>query len=212
MAANRFLTVLMLLVSVSAPAKDKSNGRPPCATTYSIIVVDRLGNTEARLSDAKIMKWVDKDLEKKYPDVCYEAYRDPTTDPTPIKAFFTLTVTPATYYGTRVVTNSTQTPTSGTINDTSGQRVGSYEGTQTSTSSAVVPYSFDYGRFRLTVETLGDDGNPVVRRRFEQSGIYRTMAGIPLGGRGHHPGKALIEDAVKWVHAGGLDDASQSAR
>jgi len=212
MAANRLLIFLMLLASVSAPAKDKSNGRPPCATTYSIIVVDRLGNTEARLSDAKIMKWVDKDLEKKYPDVCYEAYRDPTTDPTPIKAFFTLTVTPATYYGTRVVTNSTQTPTSGTINDTSGQRVGSYEGTQTSTSSAVVPYSFDYGRFMLTVETLGDDGNPVVRRRFEQNGIYRTMAGIPLGGRGHHPGKALIEDAVKWVHAGGLEDASQSAR
>ena len=143
---------------------------------------------------------------------------DPSTDPNPIKVFFAITVTPATYHGTLVVTNTNKTPTSGTLTDTTpgsptyGQQVGTYEGTQTSTSSTVVPYSFDYGRFMLTVETLGDDGNPVVRRRFQQDGIFRTMAGIPLGGRGHHPGKALIEDVVKWVHAGGLDDPFQGVR
>ena len=64
----------------------------------------------------------------------------------------------------------------------------------------------------LTVETFGDDGKPVVRRRFELNRIYRTMYGIPLGGRGHHPTKALIEDTVKWIHAGGLDDPAQSVR
>jgi hypothetical protein len=38
------------------------------------------------------------------------------------------------------------------------------------------------------------------------------MYGVPLGGRGHHPVKALIEDAVKWLHAGGLEDPLQSVR
>jgi hypothetical protein len=87
-----------------------------------------------------------------------------------------------------------------------------YQGTQTTTSSTAVPYSFEYGKFMLTVETFGADGEPVVRRRFQQNGIYRTMYGVPLGGRGHHPAKALIEDAVKWIHAGGLDDPLQSVR
>lgn len=64
----------------------------------------------------------------------------------------------------------------------------------------------------LTVQTMGDDGQPIVRHRFQQDGIYRTMYGIPLGERGHHPGKALIEDAVKWIHNGGLDDPRQSTR
>jgi hypothetical protein len=45
-----------------------------------------------------------------------------------------------------------------------------------------------------------------------QDGIYRTMYGIPLGGRGHHPEKALIEDAVKWMSAGGLSNPYQSAQ
>ena len=64
----------------------------------------------------------------------------------------------------------------------------------------------------LTVETFDSDGKPVVRRRFQQNGIYRTMYGVPLGGRGHHPAKALIEDAVKWIHAGGLANSLQGAR
>lgn len=64
----------------------------------------------------------------------------------------------------------------------------------------------------LTIETFGADGKPVVRRKFQQDGIYRTMYGVPLGGRGHHPVKALIEDAVKWLHAGGLEDPLQSVR
>jgi hypothetical protein len=75
-----------------------------------------------------------------------------------------------------------------------------------------VPYSFEYGQFMLTIETVGDDGKAMVRRRIQQNGVYSTMYGIPLGGRGHHPVKALIEDAVKWIHTGGLDDRLQSAR
>jgi hypothetical protein len=214
MSRNKVL-VLLLVASVAA-AKDKGNGRPPCATTYSVIQEDKLGNVQQGMSNPKNLKWATKDLEKKYPDVCYDA-----PDPL-VKTVFVITVVPATYHGTRVVTNTQthETPTSGTVTDTTpgsstyGQQVGTYNGTETTTttSSTAVPYSFEYGRFMLTVETFGDDGKPIVRRRFEQNGIYRTMYGIPLGGRGHHPAKALVEDAVKWIHAGGLDDPTQSVR
>jgi hypothetical protein len=197
---------MLLAIPVGAAAKNKDNGRPPCATTYSVIQEDKLGNVQQGISKSKDLKWADKDLEKKYPDVCYAA-----PDPS-VKTVFVITVAPATYNGTRVVTTTDTTPTSGTVTDTSGQQVGTYEGTQTSTSSTAVPYSFEYGKFMLTVETFGADGKPVVRRRFQQNGIYRTIYGVPLGGRGHHPAKALIEDAVKWIHAGGLDDRLQSTR
>jgi hypothetical protein len=196
---------MLLAIPVGAAAKNKDNGRPPCATTYSVIQEDKLGNVQQGISKSKDLKWADKDLEKKYPDVCYAA-----PDPS-VKTVFVITVAPATYNGTRVVTTTDTTPTSGTVTDTDGNTA-TYQGTQTSTSSTAVPYSFEYGKFMLTVETFGADGKPVVRRRFQQNGIYRTMYGVPLGGRGHHPAKALIEDAVKWIHTGGLDDSLQSVR
>ena len=77
--------------------------------------------------------------------------------------------------------------------------------------STAVPYSFEYGRFMLTIGTIGDDGKPITRYRFQHDGIYTRLYGIPLG-RGHHPVKALIEDAVKWIHAGGLDDSLQNVQ
>jgi len=196
---------MLLAIPVGAAAKNKDNGRPPCATTYSVIQEDTLGNVQQGISKSKDLKWADKDLEKKYPDVCYAA-----PDPS-VKTVFVITVAPATYNGTRVVTNTDTTPTSGTVTDTDGNTA-TYQGTQTTTTSTAVPYSFEYGKFMLTVETFGADGKPVVRRRFQQNGIYRTMYGVPLGGRGHHPAKALIEDAVKWIHTGGLDDSLQSVR
>jgi hypothetical protein len=205
MPRNKLLILILLAIPVGAAAKNKDNGRPPCATTYSVIQEDKLGNVQQGISKSKDLKWADKDLGKKYPDVCYAA-----PDPS-VKTVFVITVAPATYNGTKVVTNTDTTPTSGTVTDTDGNTA-TYQGTQTTTSSTAVPYSFEYGKFMLTVETFGADGKPVVRRRFQQNGIYRTMYGVPLGGRGHHPAKALIEDAVKWIHTGGLDDPLQGVR
>ena len=205
MPRNKLLILMLLAIPVGAAAKNKDNGRPPCATTYSVIQEDKLGNVQQGISKSKDLKWADKDLEKKYPDVCYAA-----PDPS-VKTVFVITVAPATYNGTKVVTNTDTTPTSGTVTDTDGNTA-TYQGTQTTTTSTAVPYSFEYGKFMLTVETFGADGKPVVRRRFQQNGIYRTMYGVPLGGRGHHPAKALIEDAVKWIHTGGLADSLQGVR
>jgi hypothetical protein len=198
---TQFLILLLLAVPVGAAAKKEDNGRPPCATTYSITQEDNLGNVQQGFTKPKNEKWADKDLVKKYPDVCY-ASSNPT-----VKTVFVITVTPATYHGTRVVTDTQTTPTSGTVRDSSTGETATYTGTQTSTSSAVVPYSVEYGKYMLTVETIGAEGNPVVRRRFEQDG----SAGASLGRRGH-PAKALVEDAVKWIHAGGLDDPLQTVR
>ena len=205
MSRHKFLILMLVVIPVGVSAKNKDNGRPSCATTYSVIQEDTLGNVQQGISKPKDLKWADKDLEKKYPDVCYVA-----PDPS-VKTVFVITVAPATYHGTRVETDTQTTPTSGTITDTDGNTA-TYQGTQTTTTSTAVPYSFEYGKFMLSVETFGADGKPVVRRRFQQNGIYRTMYGVPLGGRGHHPAKALIQDAVKWIHAGGLDDPLQSAR
>lgn len=188
------------LCCVSAFAKSKvSNQRPRCATVYSVVSRDSLGNFNQGASK-KELKEIRGKLSKKYPDVCY-APPDPS-----VKIVFFISIVPATYHGHRVVTNTGNT--SGTVSGSDGSYA-DYDGT--TTSSAVVPYSFEYGRYMLTVESL--DGSKVtVRRRFQQDGIYRTMYGIPLGGRGHHPAQALIEDAVKWIHSGGLDDPLQSAQ
>src|SRR6185437_1154504 len=126
----------------------------------------------------KELKKLRGNLLKKYPDVCYAA-------PNPaVKVVFYISVIPATYHGHRTVTNTSNESGSVMANDGSSA---TYEGT--GSSSQVVPYSFEYGRYMLTVESL--DGSKItVRHRFQQDGIFRTMYGIPLGGRGHHPAMA----------------------
>jgi hypothetical protein len=121
-----------------------------------------------------------------------------------VKVVLVIIVTPATYHGTKTVSNDATT--NGTIHADDGSSA-SYSGT--TTSSTQVPYSFDYGKYQLTVETAGPNHTWIAHHRFAQDGIYQTMYGIPLGGRGHHPAKALIEDAVKWLSKGGLNDPLQ---
>jgi hypothetical protein len=74
-----------------------------------------------------------------------------------------------------------------------------------------VPYSVDYGVYTLYVERLQGDGKFNVLQTFQQKGLYSTYNGIPLGGRGHHPAHAVIEDAVKWLSAGGLSDPARGS-
>lgn len=178
----------------------KTSARQPCVITYSIVERDTLGNVNQGES-GKTLKWLTDDLERKYPGVCYAS---PSQS---VRTVFLITVVPAVYNGTRLVTNSADT--TGHISDNDGNSA-TYNGTTTSTTA--VPYSFDYGKYMLTVETLGPNDKVTVNRRFAQDGIFHTMYGIPLGGRGHHPQKALIEDAVKWISAGGLSNPNQSAQ
>jgi hypothetical protein len=50
-----------------------------------------------------------------------------------------------------------------------------------------------------------------VLHRFQQRGIYHTLYGIPLGGKGHHPAHAVIEEAAEWINSGGLSQAERLA-
>jgi hypothetical protein len=218
-----FFAVFLL---ATASGKTKDNQRPSCSILYRVVQEDTLGNFQEGLANTKNLKWADNGLRKKYPDVCYTPTDQESSKlqprfeivdsqpPAPVEVFLFISISPATYHGTRVATqtHTEDAPTSGTVTGTSGEEIGTYTGTTrtTSASSTAVPYSFEYGKFILIIETTGADGKPVPRHIFEQDGLYRTMYGVPLGGRGHHPVKALIEDAVKWLHAGGLDDTSQS--
>jgi hypothetical protein len=168
---------------------------------------DTLKNLKQGLSPDD-QKWFREKVEKKNPSICY-------VDPAPsVSLVFVIVVTPDTFHGTRVITNTStnSNPTSGTITDEDGNRA-TYSGTQetTSTSSTAVPYSFEYGIFTLSVERQRKDGSYVVLHRFQQKGIYHTLYGIPLGGKGHHPAHAVIEEAAEWINSGGLAQAERFA-
>jgi hypothetical protein len=178
----------------------------PSCTAITVVSRDELNNVKQGLS-ADNVKWFQKKFGKKFPHICY-------ADPAPtVSIVLYVTVTPDIYHGTRVVnqTSTQSDPVNGTVTDQNGnisQVNGTVETTQT--SSTAVPYSFEYGIFTLSVERRLGDGKFDVLHTFQQRGIYNTLYGIPLGGRGHHPVHALVEDAVKWVSDGGLTDPKQS--
>lgn len=196
----RYLALMMLLAAVPCLAQS------PCKASFSLVTKDTLGNITQGLPQ-KDAEWFEKQIRKKYPDVCYAA-------PSPeVHLVFFITVTPDVYHGTRVETstNTQETPVSGTITDQNGN-TSTVSGTETTTTqtSTAVPYSVKYGIFTLTVETKQPGGQWKALHRFQQDGLYNTFYGIPLGGRGHHPVHSVIEDAAKWIHGGGLNDPLQS--
>ena len=196
------LAAFFVLCVTSASAQSK-----PSCNNFTVVTVDRLKNVKQGLSDNDA-RWFQKKIAKKYPDLCYAA----PAETVPIVFF--ITVTPDVYHGTRVVqSESTHAdPVSGTVTNQDGS-TSQVNGTvqTTTTSSTAVPYSVEYGIFTLSVERWGSDGKLAVAHRFQQKGLYNTLYGIPLGGKGHHPVHTVIEDAAKWVHGGGLADPMQGA-
>jgi hypothetical protein len=189
------MKVLALLVLLCSSAYGQQLANSPasgCVVSFAVATQDTLKNMKWGLS-AKDVEWANK-LLKKYPGVCY------TNSTSQAHAVLFITVTPDTYHGTRTVTEtSTTTSASDSTKDS------------TTTSSHEVPYSVDYGIFTLLVERVQPDGNLKTPQTFQQRGLYNEIYGIPLGGRGHHPAHAVIEDAVKWLSAGGLTDPDQSS-
>ena len=172
-------STLILLCALPAAAHKKKTpaDRSLCKANFSVVQEDALKNITQGLSK-KDAKWFEKDIQKKYPDVCYV----PAAPDVPLVFF--LTVTPDVYHGTKVVTDSqtNDSPVSGTVTNEDGS-TSSVDGTvtTTTTSSTAVPYSFRYGIFTLAIETKQPHGKWIVRHRFQQRGIYHTLYGIPLG-------------------------------
>src|ERR1017187_9131709 len=79
----------------------------PCVQ-FSVVMQDTLKNFKQGLSPDD-QKWFREKVEKKNPSVCY-------VDPAPsVSLVFVIVVTPDTYHGTRVVTNTStnSNPTNG---------------------------------------------------------------------------------------------------
>lgn len=185
------LVMAWFALSISAAAQ---SGRP--CTKFSVITVDKLGNVNEGLS-ADDRRWFHDKVEKKNPAICYADQR------LDIPVMFVVTVTPDTYHGDRVVTDTQKNPITGTVTDEQGNE-STVTATQTTTSSTVVPYSFEYGIYTLSVKQRQKDGSFVILHRFQQKGIYRTLYGVPLGGKGHHPAHAVIEEAAEWLNKNSL--------
>jgi hypothetical protein len=166
--------------------------QPICTVNYAVVTQDTLKNLKFGLSP-KDVEWANG-LQKKYPGVCY------TSDNARAHVVLFIGETPDTYHGTQTVTDTatTTSQTDSTVHyDTS--------------STHEEPYSLDYGIFTLVVERAHPDGSVTVLQTFQQKGLYRQIYGIPLEKRGHHPAHAVIEDAVKWLSAGGLTDPNQGS-
>jgi len=203
---SKIITAFFLAFLALPGLAKKHSPVATCQTKFTVVREDHLKNITQGLSK-KDAKWFEKKIEKKYPDVCYVA-------PAPeVPLVFYISVAPAVYHGTRVAqhTETHDSPVTGTVTDENGSR-SDIQGTTTTTTttSTAVPYSLDYGVFTLTVETSETAGKWKARHRFQQRGLYSTLYGIPLGGKGHHPLHAVIEEAAKWIHEGGLTNPLQT--
>jgi hypothetical protein len=203
----KVLALLTLLLSCSAFAQQATTNPPSgCVVTFTAITEDALKNVKQGLfpNDAESAN----KLTKKFPGVCYV---EPAQRPS---AILYISVTPDTYHGTRTVadTSTSSGPVRSTVTDQDGNTSQSTPlKRQTTTSYSKAPYSVEYGIYTLLVEKPRSDGKFSVLHTFQQKGLYSTYYGIPLGDRGHHPGHAVIEDAVKWLSGGGLSDPTQSS-
>lgn len=196
-----------LVLSITLCLATAALAQQPCKNRFSVVWKDQLGNIRQGLS-AKDADWFQKKVAKKFPDVCYVS---PTATP-PLVLY--ITVSTGHYSGTRIDRHSEthSVPTSGTVrdatpgSDTYGQKIGEIEGETevTTTSTQAVPVSYDYPILTLSV-LQKTNGEWKGRHNFRRWGRKALFCIKGCGAR-----RAVIEDAVKWIHSGGLVDPLQS--
>jgi len=199
MAAKLSAFVLLCEAGVSAQTK-------PSCTYFTVVSWDKLNDVTLGLSAADV-KWFQKTFAKKFPTICYA---EPVLA---VPIVFFITVAPQVSHGTGVVNQtSTQTkPVSGTITDQDGNasQASGAEGT-TTTRSTTVPNSVEYGIYTLSLARRLSDGKFDVTHTFQQEGHTNSPNENQRAGKGDHPIHAVIEEAIKWMNAGGLTDPKQS--
>lgn len=169
-----------------------------CKARFSVVWKDPLNNVKQGFSPDDL-KWFQKKMTKKYPDVCYDSGAAPVV--------FYVAAKGSTYHGTRVVSSTNSNPVNGTITDQDGN-TSTVSGTVDTTTESTVPYSVAYQDMILSVETAEPDGTWKVRHNFAHNTLGRAFYGVKVSNR--HPNQELIEQALKWVHDGGLTDPKQS--
>jgi len=182
--------VIMLLVGTAF-----AGSQPPCRVTFSVIATDEQNNAQ-RGFGPQTLKWFHDKIAKKYPDVCYSEQSAPIV--------LSLAQAPAVYKGVRHYTTTQSNPVDGTVTSSDGTEIGKVDGTvQTSTDHAV-PYDVDYKQLKLSIEQQQPDGSLKTLQIFDGKTLHGTTI---FGGctSNCHPRERLIENAVKWLHDGGLD-------
>ncbi len=184
-----------------------------CQVLFTLVQADALGNVQQGFTPDQL-EWFENKLQEKYANVCYAP---PEPD---VRLAFFVSVKEDTYYGSRVATTTSthDSPVSGTITDESGNSA-DISGTETTTSesSVAVPYSFPYGIFTMTLMEpsktptwVGAGTDIRTLHVFQQRGIYRGFSRKISWGKGKHPVQTLVQEAVKWINAGGLSGSLQS--
>ena len=115
-----FLVLTLLAIPLAASASNKNTRRGTCVTTYTVIQQDDLGNVQQGISRPENRKWTDKDLWKRYPDVCY------VDDGPSAKAVFLIT---AYEYGKFILTLETFAPDGKPVVQRTFQQDGIYRAT-----------------------------------------------------------------------------------
>lgn len=223
------ILLVVLASPVFAQTQPTEPGLPaPCKVSYYVIQQDTLHNVNQGLlavfsttgtvssserSPEKALKdaqnWLKK-MAKKYPDVCYVP---PNAQET---VEFVIVTGRAIYHGTSVQTYSSPTSststTTGTVTDDDGNTASvdaQTETTGTTSSSVAVPYETPYNILTLTVERKKTDGHFEPLRRFQMNSLHPVVYGISFG-KGKHPIANVMEEAIKWIHEGGLNNPTQS--
>jgi hypothetical protein len=179
-AVMKLLAALLLMLSATAHGQN-------CKHTFAVVVRDELNNVRQGVGP-KTLEWLQKKMVKKYPEVCY------TPDVSPLVFF--VSSTPAVYHGTTTTTNN------GTISEPGG---GVIANTQT---QQAVPYEVGYQKVYLSIETKDQNGEWHVAHNFLGKTLHPTLYGLCT--RNCHPEQKLLEDAIKWLHDGGLTDPKQT--
>lgn len=187
--------LLVAALSACAWAQQAST----CATPFTVVLKDKLGNEIQGLS-ADDQKWFQDKLAKKYPDLCYVAPAElPQTE-------FYITVTTDVYEGTQTRTSTDTVPVHATVTDQNGNTT-TVTGTQRVTSKSEVPYSTRYPVYTLSVGVRQPSGTFVLMHNFQRRGLCSAFS-IMLGKC--HASRDVIEDALKWVHSGELAAALEA--
>ena len=160
----------------------------PCKVQFSFVFKDDLNNFKQGFTK-DTEKWFAKKIANKYPDVCYSSNAQPLV--------LFVRAEPATYHGTRTVSNQ------GTITDSdTGQTVARTQTDQT------VPVTVPYHVLYLSIERKEAGDKWIVLHNFRGQTLHPTMYGICT--HNCSPQRHLVESAVKWIHDGGLTDPTQS--
>jgi len=194
---KRLLSSALFAIPVSCLAFASPKTVPVCKVTFQVVYLDRLNNSNVGIPQSSL-----KDIEKrlsKLDDVCYAGGSDTKGD-----LIFFIHTTPATYHGTRVITNNSSAAAAAT--DGNG---GSAAAASSSSSSTAIPYRVDYSNFILDIEISQPDGTFKVLHTFDQKGLYNTIYGIGYG-KGKHPIPNVIEAGAKWIHSENLGGQSKT--